>query len=789
MKSKKNLLSALLGVFSVLTCLSGALMLKKNVVVNADVSTQVGQVTGDRNVYLADGASDAVVPLSLGESVASEVAINGVVQNIDIEKGTNNLTLKGISTHLKYGENVVEITDSASNTFKFIVYKNVSQGEIAYYDFDVNTWTKNGQYVVPNEIVDDGIDGKTFHAESNSGGGTFFGFYPANNEIGFANFAFKANTEYMFSFDVKVLSGTSADWWCPMRFGDTGDVGYLYDDYSWQVAGVNSLFAQVTVTPNDDGSYRFTSIFKTLANGSNTSLDIPNWGGACNLYFDNICIKPVNPDAVRIACVGDSITEASNTDYSYPEQLQNILGYENYFVFNFGKSASNVLEAGVYPYRVHAATLYNHLKTWEADSIVMQLGTNDGRWDSGVETYGEEAFIDDYVSLLDEFKGIADKVYINISPYAFGNEFGIHADEVNNVITGLQGHIAYENDVDVIDVHSAVKACDRETYFPDYIHGNNAGYGVIAQMVAAGLKGATFVNKYHLAYTLNACKDTTNSLYIQAKAVYDDVNATQTQIDESYENLKELMKKSVTFQYGEESETIEVAHNSYISNVPAVEKTGKIVTWCVEGTNTEWDFATDKVVSDIVLVAVWRNITYSITYETFDGTHTNAGTYTVEDEIVLGEATKPFYTFVGWYTGYNQSTGEYTGKMDKISVGTTGNLQLFAKWQLVQYTVSFNTDGGTSISDQMVEYEAKAEAPANPVKEGYVFDGWYLDPECTQAYDFDASVTDDVCLYAKWAESVQEKTGGCGSSIAVLPVCGILLASLGVVFIKRKSEN
>ena len=100
MKSKKNLLSALLGVLSVLTCLSGALILKKNVVVNADVSTQVGQVTGDRNVYLADGASDAVVPLSLGESVASEVAINGVVQNIDIEKGTNNLTLKGISTHL-----------------------------------------------------------------------------------------------------------------------------------------------------------------------------------------------------------------------------------------------------------------------------------------------------------------------------------------------------------------------------------------------------------------------------------------------------------------------------------------------------------------------------------------------------------------------------------------------------------------------------------------------------------------------------------------------------------------
>ena len=65
--------------------------------------------------------------------------------------------------------------------------------------------------------------------------------------------------------------------------------------------------------------------------------------------------------------------------------------------------------------------------------------------------------------------------------------------------------------------------------------------------------------------------------------------------------------------------------------------------------------------------------------------------------------------------------------------------------------VKFDSMGGTLVEDQMLSNGEKAAEPTVPVKEGYIFTGWYTDKECTTLYDFSAPVTADITLYAGWS--------------------------------------
>ena len=101
--------------------------------------------------------------------------------------------------------------------------------------------------------------------------------------------------------------------------------------------------------------------------------------------------------------------------------------------------------------------------------------------------------------------------------------------------------------------------------------------------------------------------------------------------------------------------------------------------------------------------------------------------------------TKTGYTFSEWDKGlsaYNFSTP------------VTSNFTLDAKWTINEYTVTFDSDGGSSVTAQTVEYGSKATEPdPAPTKSDYTFAGWTLSGE---AYDFDTPVTADITLVATW---------------------------------------
>lgn len=71
---------------------------------------------------------------------------------------------------------------------------------------------------------------------------------------------------------------------------------------------------------------------------------------------------------------------------------------------------------------------------------------------------------------------------------------------------------------------------------------------------------------------------------------------------------------------------------------------------------------------------------------------------------------------------------------------------------VTNYTVTFDSNGGTSVDSQVVTSGATATEPVDPTRADYQFDGWFTDIEFTEAYDFSTPVTTDITLYAKWTE-------------------------------------
>ena len=121
---------------------------------------------------------------------------------------------------------------------------------------------------------------------------------------------------------------------------------------------------------------------------------------------------------------------------------------------------------------------------------------------------------------------------------------------------------------------------------------------------------------------------------------------------------------------------------------------------------------------------------------------------------VPAEPTKDGYSFAGWYTDVNCTTAY------DFNTPVNEDKTLYAKW-LVKYTVSFDTDGGSTVETQTVVTGNKATKPAViPTKKGYNFVGWYTDNTYTTEFDFENTIiTDNTIIYAKFEDASIFKLG------------------------------
>lgn len=115
---------------------------------------------------------------------------------------------------------------------------------------------------------------------------------------------------------------------------------------------------------------------------------------------------------------------------------------------------------------------------------------------------------------------------------------------------------------------------------------------------------------------------------------------------------------------------------------------------------------------------------------------------------VPAEPTKDGYSFAGWYTDVNCTTAY------DFDLPVNTDITLYAKW-LAKYTVSFDTDGGSTVESQTVVTGNKATKPAViPTKKGYNFVAWYTDNTYTTEFDFENTIiTDNTTIYAKFEDA------------------------------------
>lgn len=120
-------------------------------------------------------------------------------------------------------------------------------------------------------------------------------------------------------------------------------------------------------------------------------------------------------------------------------------------------------------------------------------------------------------------------------------------------------------------------------------------------------------------------------------------------------------------------------------------------------------------------------------------------------------------------SGVFSATGHYNCCDSPIACDAKGNLYYIndsgALFKLnAGMKVSFNTGEGSKVDFQTTAANGSVTKPADPTREGYTFAGWYTDEACREAYKFDAAVTADMTLYAKWTKNAVNPGGNGGSN-------------------------
>ena len=194
-----------------------------------------------------------------------------------------------------------------------------------------------------------------------------------------------------------------------------------------------------------------------------------------------------------------------------------------------------------------------------------------------------------------------------------------------------------------------------------------------------------------------------------------------------------------------------------------------------EACSNRWDYQSDVVTSNMTLYAKWTPNTYTVTYDknkpvsaegNVAGTTANSThTYDTPKNLTKNGYTLVSYNFNGWNTKADGSGTPYADEQSVKNLSSTKNatVTLYAQWipeGATIYTVSFNMNGhGEAITSQKVVEGAKVPRPADPSAEGFTFDGWYKEPGCTNAWNFDIdTVTKDTTLYAKWTGDKPDPT-------------------------------
>ena len=172
----------------------------------------------------------------------------------------------------------------------------------------------------------------------------------------------------------------------------------------------------------------------------------------------------------------------------------------------------------------------------------------------------------------------------------------------------------------------------------------------------------------------------------------------------------------------------------------------------VDGYTVAWENVDLKnIARDMTVNAIKTPVEYTINYELDGGINStdNAAKYTIESAtVLLNNPSKTGYKFLGWY-----SDAEFTTKVEEIAAGSKGNKTLYANWEAITYTITYNLNGGTNNPGNPTSYDVTAAdiILKGASLDGYDFAGWYYDQAFTKPCDkIAAGSTGNITLYAQY---------------------------------------
>ena len=168
------------------------------------------------------------------------------------------------------------------------------------------------------------------------------------------------------------------------------------------------------------------------------------------------------------------------------------------------------------------------------------------------------------------------------------------------------------------------------------------------------------------------------------------------------------------------TKTIDVLYGEQLGDMPVPIRTGYFFRgWydapvegkCYgnsDGKGTSWYDKTENC----TLYAQWEINQYTITFDTAGGSEIAPITQDYGTQITTPEApTREGYTFIGW-------------DREIPTTMPAENMTVTAQWEIIQYTITFDTTGGSEIAPITQDYGTAITAPADPTREGYTFIGW-----------------------------------------------------------------
>ena len=265
-------------------------------------------------------------------------------------------------------------------------------------------------------------------------------------------------------------------------------------------------------------------------------------------------------NAVRVACIGNSITDGSGIFmrdiFGYPAQLQKKLG-NGYIVKNFGLGARTMLQKGDYPYMKEQA--WKDAQGFLPNIVIIKLGTNDSKpknW-----KYGSE-FATDMQSMLDTLKALPSHPRIILAtPIPALNALGtIDKEALTNEICPLIKDLAKKNNCELIDFQTLFQTTEG-MMSGDGIHPTRKGAGQMAEIVFQSIMNQNQAPEKPINFSKFKLKDvgalqSDQKQGYQGMCIYEDwLLSVQNKGYATLYKLPSLEKKTATFKLGSFADT------------------------------------------------------------------------------------------------------------------------------------------------------------------------------------------------------------------------------------------